>query len=125
MTEKSACACGTGPKLIFACSGAADVGAIADQAARKLTKDGAGKMYCTAGLGGRVSGILATTESAAKILAIDGCPQNCARKSLEEAGFKKYVHLQLRDLGMEKGLTPSTTEAIAKAAAAGAVKLGC
>lgn len=38
------CACGVGPKLIFACSGAADVGAIADQAARKLTKDGAGKM---------------------------------------------------------------------------------
>ena len=26
----------TGPKLIFACSGAADVGAVADQAARKL-----------------------------------------------------------------------------------------
>jgi len=26
----------TAPKLIFACSGAADVGAVADQAARKL-----------------------------------------------------------------------------------------
>ena len=28
-----------------------DVGAIADQAARKLTKDGAGTMYCLAGIG--------------------------------------------------------------------------
>ena len=51
MSEKNACACGSAPKLIFACSGAADVGAIADQAARKLTKDGAGKMYCLAGIG--------------------------------------------------------------------------
>jgi hypothetical protein len=29
--------CSGGPKLIFACSGAADVGEIADKAARKLT----------------------------------------------------------------------------------------
>jgi uncharacterized metal-binding protein len=119
------CACGAAPKLIFACSGAADVGAIADQAARKMTKDGAGKMFCLAGIGGRVPGILATTDSAAKILAIDGCPLNCARNSLEQAGFKAYEHLQLADLGMEKGKTPPTPEAIDKAATAGAAKLGC
>jgi len=124
MSEKQACGCGAAPKLIFACSGAADVGAIADQAARKLTKEGAGKMYCLAGIGGRVSGIMATTQSAAKILAIDGCPLNCAKNSLEQAGFKKYEHLQLADLGMEKGKTPPTPEAIAKAAA-GAPKLAC
>lgn len=123
MNEQSACACGSGPKLIFACSGAADVGAIADQAARKLTRDGAGKMFCLAGIGGRVSGIIATTESAARILAIDGCPFNCVKSSLEQAGFKAYEHLQLADLGMEKGKTPPTPEAIAKAAAAGAAKL--
>jgi len=121
----SACACESAPKLIFACSGAADVGAVADQAARKLTKDGAGKMYCLAGIGGRVSGIMATTESAAMILAIDGCPVNCVKSSLDQAGFKKYEHLQLADLGMEKGKTPPTPEVIAKAAAAGAAKLVC
>jgi uncharacterized metal-binding protein len=99
------------------------VGAIADQAARKLTKDGAGKMYCLAGIGGRVSGIMATTEAAARILAIDGCAQACAKHSLEQAGFKNYEHLQLSDLGMEKGKTPPTPVAIAKAAAAGVPKL--
>jgi len=125
MSETKTCACGGAPKLIFACSGAADVGAIADQAARKLTKDGAGKMFCLAGIGGRVSGIMATTESAAKILAIDGCPLNCVKNSLEQAGFKKYEHLQLSDLGMEKGKTPLSPEAIAKAATAGAAKLVC
>ena len=125
MSEKNACACGAAPKLIFACSGAADVGAIADQAARKLTKDGAGRMFCLAGVGGRVSGIMATTESAARILAIDGCPLNCAKNNLEQAGFKKYEHLQLADLEMVKGQTPPTPEAIAKAATAGAAKLAC
>ena len=125
MSDKTTCACAGAPKLIFACSGAADVGAVADQAARKLTKDGAGKMFCLAGIGGRVPGILTTTQSAARILAIDGCPLNCAKNSLEQAGFKAYEHLQLADLGMEKGKTPPTPEAIAKVAAAGAATLVC
>lgn len=29
--ENAACACGSAPKLIFACSGAADVGALSDK----------------------------------------------------------------------------------------------
>ncbi len=125
MNEKNACACGAAPKLIFACSGAADVGAITDQAARKLTQEGAGRMFCLAGIGGRVSGIMATTAAASKILAIDGCPLNCVKNTLDLAGFAKYEHLQLADLGMEKGKTPPTPEAIAKVAAAGAEKLVC
>jgi len=125
MNDKNTCACGTAPKLIFACSGAADVGAVADQAARKLTKDGAGKMFCLAGIGGRVSGIMETTKSAAKILAIDGCPLNCVKNTLEQAGFKKFEHLQVADLGMEKGKTPPVPEVVAKVAEVGASKLVC
>ena len=108
------CACSAAPSLIFACSGAADVGAIADQAARKLTKDGAGKMFCLAGVGGRVSGIMKTTESAEKILVIDGCPLNCAKNCLEQAGFTKFEHLQVADLGLEKGKSSVSDEAIEK-----------
>ena len=125
MNDKNTCACGTAPKLIFACSGAADVGAIADQAARKLTKDGAGKMFCLAGIGGRVPGIMDTAKSAAKILAIDGCPLNCVKNTLEQAGFKKFEHLQVADLGMEKGKTPPVPEVVAKVAEVGASKLVC
>jgi uncharacterized metal-binding protein len=99
------------------------VGAITDQAARKMTRDGAGRMFCLAGIGGRVSGIMATTAGASKILAIDGCPLNCVKNSLDLAGFAKYEHLQLADLGMEKGKTPPTPEIVAQAAAAGAAKL--
>ncbi|HOX40447.1 MAG TPA: putative zinc-binding protein [Candidatus Brocadiia bacterium] len=116
--------CCGGTKLIFACSGAADVGAIADQAARKLTKEGAGKMFCLSGVGGRVSGIMKTTEAAEKILAIDGCPLNCAKNCLELAGFTTFAHLQLADLGLEKGNSPATEEIVAKAAAKGRELLG-
>jgi len=126
MSEKTndACACAAAPKLIFACSGAADVGAVADQAARKLTRDGVGKMYCLAGIGGRVSGIIETTKAASAILAIDGCPIGCTEKCLKEAGFADFQHLQLADLGMEKGKTPVSEEFIAKVSDIGTKLLG-
>jgi uncharacterized metal-binding protein len=114
-TEKPAGACcGTGPKLIFACSGAADVGRISDLAARKLSAEGAGKMFCLAGIGGRVSGIMETTRAATAVLAIDGCPLDCAKKTLEQGGFARFEHVRLSDLGMEKGKTAPTDDAVAK-----------
>ena len=121
--QQNQCSCSSAPKLIFPCSGGSDVGAIADQAARKLTKEGKGKMYCLAGIGGRVSGIMATTESAEKILAIDGCPVNCSRKTLELAGYKNIGHLLLSDIGLEKGKSPVTPENIEKAARKAALLL--
>ncbi|HPC57754.1 MAG TPA: putative zinc-binding protein [Kiritimatiellia bacterium] len=123
MSEKPTCACGGAPKLIFPCSGGSDVGALADLAARQLTRDGSGKMYCLAGIGGRVSGILASTESAAKILAIDGCPLNCTKKTLEFAGFSGFEHLGLADIGFQKSQSPATPENIAKVAQAAVPKL--
>jgi len=109
---QTSCGC-VGPKLIFSCSGAADVGELADQTARKLTRSGRGKMFCLAGIGGRVGGILKSTEAAASILAIDGCALDCAKKSLKEAGFTRINHLRLTDLGFEKGNTDVDSDAIA------------
>lgn len=51
-------------------------------------------MFCLAGIGGRVSGIIASTRSATAVLAIDGCPLECARKSLEQAGLSFTAHLR-------------------------------
>lgn len=119
------CGCSAGNKLIFACSGAADVGAVSDLAARQLTKDGLGKMFCTAGIGGRVSGIMKTTEAADKVLALDGCPLDCVKNSLEQAGFSGFEHLRVTDLGMEKGKTEVTDAAIETTCKAAADKLAC
>ena len=124
MSADKSCECSVAPKLIFACSGAADVGALADQAARKLTQDGIGKMFCLAGVGGRVPGIMKSTEAAAAILAIDGCPLDCTKLSLEEAGISEFEHMVVTDLGLEKGKSPATEENIATVVMAALSKLG-
>lgn len=113
MCAESKC-CSGGPRLIFACSGAADVGEVADRAARELTKNGVGKMFCLAGVGGRVAGIMNKTGEASDILAIDGCDLDCTKKCLEQAGFTRFKHLRITDLCMEKGRTPVTEEYIVK-----------
>jgi len=110
--KKHECACGSAPKLIFPCSGAADVGEVADLAVRALTREGAGKMYCLAGVGGHVEDMLLNVQAAGKILAIDGCPKDCARQTLAHAGFKDIAHLRLTDLGFQKGASPATAENI-------------
>jgi len=114
--EKSDVCCSGGLKLIFACSGAADVGEISDRAARKLTKDGTGRMFCLAGIGGRIEPIMKTTKQASKILVLDGCQLDCVKNCLEQAGFTDFKHLRVTDLGMEKGKTTVTDENIAKVA---------
>ena len=111
-------------QLIFACSGAADVGEISDRAARKLTRDGLGKMFCLTGIGGRVQGILDKTRAASRIVAIDGCSLDCTKKTLEQAGFTKFEHVRVTDLGMEKGQSPATERNIEIVAEATGSMLG-
>lgn len=80
-------------------------------------------MFCLAGIGGRVSGIVKSTEEAGAILAIDGCALDCAKRSLGEAGIAGFEHLRVTDLGMEKGKTPVIEENIARVANRGAERL--
>ncbi len=124
MSDSKENLCTAAPTLIFACSGAADVGAISDKAARQLTSEGAGKMFCLAGIGGRVSGIMESTRDAAKILAIDGCSLDCTKLCLEEAGFTEFEHMKVTDLGLEKGKSPVTDENIAAVVRAAQDRLG-
>jgi len=123
MPETTGCSCGGDVKLIFACSGAADVGQVADLAARRLGRSGAGKMFCITGVGGRVPGIIKSAQAAQKILAIDGCPLNCTRLALQQAGITDFQHLQLADMGLEKGKTPPSEDAVARVTAEGAKRL--
>ena len=124
MNQKSANECAGGPNLIFACSGAADVGEISDRAARNMSRDGAGKMFCLAGIGGRVTGIMKTTGTASKILAIDGCELDCVKNCLQQAGFDQFEHFRVTDLGLQKGNTEINNENIAKVVNKGKAMLG-
>ena len=99
--------------VVYACSGCSDAGEIADRIARQLTREGVAQMSCLAGIGGRVKSLLLNAENAERILVVDGCPLNCARNTLELAGFKKFDHLELHKLGIRKGSAPVTGERIA------------
>lgn len=102
------------PKLvvIYACSGCSDAGELADRTARTLSQQKVGEMSCLAGIGGRVKPLMNKAERAERILVIDGCPLNCARHTLENAGFEEFKHLQLQNLGFRKGTCPPTSERI-------------
>jgi uncharacterized metal-binding protein len=123
---KCACSCNedSGPTaLVYSCSGAADTGEIADRAARRLNAEDKAWMSCLAGIGGRVSGLMANAAAAPALIAIDGCPQDCARKTLELAGFTNVKHVRVTDLGFKKGKTPATEEAIRQVAETAAALL--
>jgi uncharacterized metal-binding protein len=124
MTEENSSVGSSVKKLIFACSGAADVGDIADRAARELSREGRGKMFCLAGVGGRIPNMVKTTEQADAVLAIDGCTQNCASQCLQSVGIAEFRHLRLAELGFEKGMSPVTEAAIARVSDEGKRLLG-
>ncbi len=102
MEEKKECLCQPIETLIFACSGGSNVGQIANQAAVELTKERQGKLFCLAGIGGHVSGIVESTRAAKRLVAIDGCPVKCAQKTLEQSGFKPDILVVVTDLGIDK-----------------------
>jgi uncharacterized metal-binding protein len=99
-------------RVVFACSGAADVGEIADRAARMLNREGTAKMFCLGGIGGRIPESVATARAAARVLAIDGCDLDCARKCLELAGLAGFRHVRVTDHQMPRGSSPPNVQRV-------------
>lgn len=104
-------------KLVYACSGASDLGAISDQAARRAARSKVAFMSCAAGIGAQIPDLVNAAREAGGILAIDGCKRDCVRLCFERAGIRNFAHLQFeRDFGWEKGKTPPSDERIQEAA---------
>ena len=103
--------CKEGTKLIYSCSGASDVGEIADRVARKLRNEGFGKMTCLASIGAHLSGFVESAKGAEENITIDGCPSACARKNLEHIGVKPKSYV-LTEMGLEKGKTGVNTRIV-------------
>jgi len=88
--------------VIFTCSGAANVGQVANQAAVDLQQEGIGKMLCLAGIGSHNSGMIASGKSADLVVGIDGCPIACTKKALEHAEVPMGEYVVVTDLGYKK-----------------------
>lgn len=106
------CNCGSqGVKLIYACSGAANTGFLADAVARRLMNNDVGKMTCLAAMGAELSGFVESAKCAGKNIVIDGCPVSCGKKIFEKLGlpFEQYI---TTEFGVEKGNTEITPEVV-------------
>ncbi|MFW5712305.1 MAG: putative zinc-binding protein [Spirochaetota bacterium] len=89
-------------KLIYACSGVANTGLLADRVARGLMQIGLGKMTCLAAMGADHSGFVESAKAADGNIIIDGCPIACGKRIFERKGIP-FTHLKTTDFGVEKG----------------------
>jgi uncharacterized metal-binding protein len=111
------CCCGSDGKikLLYACSGAANTGYLADSVSRRLAGLGIGKMTCLAAVGAGLSGFVESAGAAGENLVIDGCPVACGKQMFENLGIP-FRHFVTTDYGVEKGKTEITPELIGKTA---------
>jgi len=102
--KQSDCCGGDAKKtvLLYACSGGANVAEIADRTARELMFSGCGSMFCLAGIGAGIQGMVQTAKDADVNVVIDGCPMDCAKKIFDNAGVTNYQYIRVTDLGIEK-----------------------
>lgn len=107
MEEKPACTCGGGERggkkrIIFACSGASNVGELSNAASVVLTKEGFGSKACTASLAIKTPSVMNKTKDADEIIIIDGCPVGCAKKIGEAADVEPDQYIVITDLDIKK-----------------------
>ncbi len=96
------CSCNGSNVLVFACSGASNVGQIANAAALELDRGGAGRMYCLIGVSAHIGGMVDSARGADYRIVIDGCPVACARLAAEHAGASVDRHVVVTELGVGK-----------------------
>ncbi len=59
-------------------------------------------MYCLAGIGAHIDGMVESAKGAKRILALDGCPTACAKKVIEHAGLKVTDWICMTEEGINK-----------------------
>ncbi|MFZ5587696.1 MAG: putative zinc-binding protein [Thermodesulfobacteriota bacterium] len=102
-TSKTDDCCSTdGNVMLLACSGGSNVGQLANQACVELTQEGFGKMYCLAGIGGGLSGFVASAKDVPRMVVLDGCEVGCAKAIFTKAGVPLRGHVVLTELGIAK-----------------------
>lgn len=108
--------------IILACSGAADVGALADRAARALAKDGKGSMFCLAAVGAGIESKMKEFMNVDEVITIDGCGVGCAKSIVQKAG-RIPVAFDLGVIGYVKGKTAVSDDVVYEASSHIALKL--
>jgi uncharacterized metal-binding protein len=130
MADEMKCSCAGGDKsrMIFPCSGQANTGQIANQAAIQLSDEDYGVFACTALLASGSESLAKRTHEIDEVVVIDGCKMACAKKIVEQVGGPVHQHLVVTEIGFEKtgsdrSFTPDQVEVIVSAAWKGEGKI--
>lgn len=75
---------------------------MANHIAVQLDRRNIAEMSCIAGVGGNVPHLLKTARCGRSIIALDGCPLNCARNCLTRHGIAPTWHHVLSNYGVRK-----------------------
>jgi len=95
---------------IVSCSGASNTGKFADETARMLMSESKAKMLCLARFSIDKAFAETTKGEITKLVVLDGCPIDCAKKTMLENGIEKFSHIHTTDFGIIKGQTPFSEE---------------
>ena len=92
----------THENVIFSCfGGASNTGITSGLACLEAVKElGLEKaaIMCLGGLPTKVKSVLGKTRAAKKVITVDGCPFECSRKIVEQAGFKPTKSIVLTEI---------------------------
>jgi len=110
------------PVAVFYCAGASNVGQStmlgSVQAANNVGYDKA-SLLCLASISAKLANITNGAKNAKGIVAIDGCPMSCAKKTLKAFGFEADRHIIVsKDLGVSKNFDLNSATDLEKISAA-------
>jgi uncharacterized metal-binding protein len=88
--------------LVYSCSGCSSAAQMANHIALDIDRAGVAEMSCIAGVGGDVPSLVKLAKSGRPVVAIDGCPLECARNCLARHGVTPDLHFQLAEHGVRK-----------------------
>jgi uncharacterized metal-binding protein len=87
--------------LVYSCSGCSSAAQMANDLAVRLDCEREAEMSCIAGVGGDVGPLVDTATSGRPMLVVDGCPLECARKSLAQHDVTPDRHVNLAERGVD------------------------
>jgi uncharacterized metal-binding protein len=90
------------PILLLACSGASNMGQLANQAALEMVEENFGHMLCTAALGARMKSAVERVRSASIVLTINGCESGCVDRVLKDLGRTDVRSVTVTETGIAK-----------------------
>jgi len=99
---------------IYSCGGGSGVGQVADRVARRLAREGLGRMRCPPAFVGNLADAARLARHAGQIVAGAECRNDLAGKMLNDVGRGNVKHVRVTNLDVVKGRGPAIAVRINK-----------